>query len=295
MPSYPDHVRERPLIDSPPRSSRRARACADFIVDVLGRIEDTPDTQALRFTRMDDAPVGEILSTGGQLCLVSAEGQISLGARLRERCPESAEAIREALQGARAQSRPLREALTSLGAMRSALVRDTLLDHFAEGLCALGDAGDLVEGVHSSSRRLATIISAFPTIEVYWRAVSRLAPVVEDAAKACFDELGAEAERAVLISRTGAAEGTPLLVAVHGFAPTSVAEIARISRFTANMIRPPALAAAGIQPQVLCCAAQDDGILGIAAETQAALLVGVPAALRARAVGRAKQLFQSDA
>jgi hypothetical protein len=242
----------------------------------------------MRFAGPDDRPVGEVLWSSGQLCLVAlAEKRAPLGERLRERHPEMADAIRAALARAKSTRRPLGEALAELGAAPSEVVKDVLLDQFAEGLAALAglSRGHLHEEAMSMHpERLAVSLSAFPALAVYWRTVPHVVPAAADVASRCFDELAPEAERAALIAYGPETGGAPLPVATRGFTPASVAELARLGRFVETIARPPALDLAGDVPTLVHLDRSDDGALGIAGPSHCALLVGVRPRVRAQAI-----------
>lgn len=262
------------------------------MLDLLERIEATPETQAFILTRHDERTVGEIVSSDRHVCMVTlAEDQLPLSSRLRALDTPLSEAIRDALAKARLDGRPLGEALMALGAQARDVVRRALRDQFIEGIAMLArfEPDDLVEVVLSSSRRIPTLLTAFPPLDVYWGASSHFGSAVMDAAKRCFDELGSEVDRAALIACGPETGGASMLVGTRGFWPTSIAEVVKVGCLAERILRPPAFVASSEEPSVVSLGRADDIMLAIASTSHRALLVGVRPEIRAKAIALVRQ------
>ena len=267
------------------------------MLDLLERIEDVPGTCAIAFSRADDHLIGEFLVSQGQVCMITQGlGQVPLGVRLRQSHPAAADAVHKALIRARIEGRPLGAVLDALGAVQSSRIREALLDQFADALATIAAAAPagLLEATRSApERRLSSVLSSFPAVEIYWRTIAVLAPRVPDAAATGFDELADESEIAILLARAPSHDGAPLVIAARGFKPTKVAEIAQLGRLVQQVVCSPALLAAGQEPQLIFISGADDGMIGVVTSAQIALLTGLSAASRARALGRLRQLTET--
>lgn len=269
------------------------RAPGFFLLDILARIEATAHTRAHIFSCGEDCLLGEVISSNGQVCMVSrTSGETPLAARLRAKDPAVAEAIRDALARARIDGRSLRGALSALGPGPGEIVRSALHDQFVEGLLAFSGfaAQGLVETVHTSPRQLPTILTAFSALDMYWAAASSLAPTATDAAKACYEELGNDAERAALVAFSPGPDALSMLVGTRGFAPSSMAEVVKLGTFVERTLRPRALIAMGEEPAVLSLGRGKDLVVGVVGSSHMAMFVGARPDLRARAVAKVQLL-----
>jgi hypothetical protein len=281
---------------APTPAARAAPPCrAALVQELLRRVEATTAAWAVRFTRGDDRPLGELLAVDGGLCLVRlAERREPLGELLRKRHPEAAGAIASALANARAEQRPLGAALADLGAVPSALVRDALLDQFAQGLVTIATAegGPPVEVPLSVTRPVTTALSAFPPVEVQRRAIAALHTPLDDVAGRAFEEHSDRAKRAVLVLHGALAGGAPVVVAARGFTPRSVADCADLARWVDRVVRPTALVASGETPRVVRAGGVGCEVLGVASRAQCALFFGLDPLTRTRVLDR---LWREDA
>lgn len=291
--------------DEPPPSSYRRvlrrstevrLSPALFLLDLLGRIERSgTSVYSMLFETGAERPLGEILISNREICLVALQdGGIPLGARLLQRDPATAAAAREALGRARAEGRPLADALAALGSATSERIRGALLELIAEGLAAIAGASPLglIETCLSASqRRVSSILSAFPVDEVYWRAVRQLVPPGDSAAVRCYVELAELAESAVLVSSS---EGEPVPIAARGLPSLSIAEILQLGRAALQTACSPALIAAGLAPRLTLLKSERDAILCVTSADRIALLTGFEPTKLARALGRARQLLESE-
>lgn len=269
-------------------TTRRALARAAFVQDLLGRIEAATGPWAVRFTHPDGAPVAEVLAVGGDLCLVRlVEGREPLGERLRQRHPEAATAIGAAVAKARAEGRPLGDALADLGAMPASLVREALLDQFVEGLGALAATeGGVREVGLSIGRSVSAPPSAFAPVEIYRRAMTVLAAPTDDLATRYFDQYAERAARAVLVGHGASAGGAPVVVATRGFELPSVAEATAVARHVDRMARPTALFAAGEAARAVHANGRGVDLIAIAGRDQSALFLGLDPITRPRVLDR---------
>lgn len=290
--------------EPPPSSCRRVLrrstevrlSPALFLSDLLGRIERSgTSTYSMLFEAGDERRLGEILISNREICLVALQdGGTSLGTRLLQRDPGVAEAAREALGRARAEGRPLADALAALGSATSERIRGALLELIAEGLSAIACAAPrgLIETCLSASqRRVSSILSAFPVEEVYWRAVAQLAPPGGCAAARCYAELAELAASAVLVAPS---EGEPVPIAARGLPSLSIAEILQLGRAVEQTACSPALLAAGLSPRLTLVKSSSDAILCVTSADRIALLTGLDTVAQARALGRARQLLDLD-
>jgi hypothetical protein len=264
---------------------------ATFVVETLARAERTEGTELLAFGTSAADRLGELLISHGQVCLVALlTGQISLGARLAQRCPETAALVRTAVAAARSEGRPISGVLAELGATDSERIREALLDQIAEGLCELGRAapeGLFESSLSASTRHLSTVLAGFAPETVYWHTLPLLFHPPEDAASLCFQELAESAGAAALCARS---DGSVLPIHASGFALGGVASILKLGRDIEQMARPPALLAAGVQPSLMMLSSAGDSVLLVSTQTRIAVFGDFKDHAQLRALGVASRI-----
>ncbi len=259
---------------------------ATFLVDVLERAEASRSTELVAFETPSLDRIGELLFSHGEVCLVAlSQGQVSLGSRLARLHPDTATVVRRAVAAARAEGRPLSDALAELEGADSQRIREALLDQIAEGLCELGRAapdGLFESSLSASTRHLSSVLAGFPPAAVYWRAMPLLLPPVEDAAAACHRELAPGAGISVLLART---EEGCLPIVASGLPPGRVADIVALGRQIHQIADPPALLAADVRPSVVMLSVAGDAVLVVSTTRQIAMLGDLGQGGRQRALG----------
>jgi hypothetical protein len=270
------------------------RSSARFLIETLERVSQTAGTELLAFSAGGGERLGELLHSGGQLCLMKlTKGQQPLGMRLQQRYPETAVAVSEALSIAREQGRPLGEVLLGLGKVASDKVREALLDQIADGFVEVGRAA--IAGVSEScamvnARRLSSVLSGFSPAEVYWRTMPRLLPPGDDAAGQCFDRLAVPGRMAVLLSASG---GSLFPIRSVGVELGSLAKVVLIGRRVEQLALAPALRSAGVEASLTVLGSSQGSVLLVNGGGQIAMFGGLDQGGLGRALGVARQIVEA--
>ncbi len=285
----------RPLADGVPSSRRRALSRFEhkdlspesFILDLLSRIEASETPATVMFCSHDGTPFAELLTSPGRICLAALhEGQVPLGVRLAERSPERAIAIKQALVEAKASGRRLGEVLLELGAVSSAHIREAILDQIVEGVIEIARAarrGIIESAIAIEPQRPSSPSSAFEPMDVYFRAMRALASSNDDVAVRFYrDHEGSGDWGALLVRRD-----VPLLIEARGALVSTVQELGRASRVIEQIVRSPALIAAGVEPLITLIETSTDSFLCLATLDHIALVGGLSSEERARTLAQA--------
>jgi hypothetical protein len=275
-------------------TANAGRSPATLLTGTLERVARTTGTELLAFSTPQSDRLGELLHSRGQVCLMRLKtGQLPLGQRLKERHPETAAAVGEALTVAKAEGRPLGDVLIGLGSVDSGKIREALLDQIADGFVELGRAAP--SGVRESAasfigRPLSSVLSGFSPAEIYWRTIPRLLPALDDAAGLAFEQLAGPCRKAVLFS----IDGDRLIpTQATGVDLGSLEGVVQIGRRVEQFAHAPALKSAGIEASMTVLRSPRGSVLLVLTPDQIAMFGGLDQNGLGRALGVARNVLSA--
>jgi hypothetical protein len=179
---------------------------------------------------------------------------------LAERHPESAPLLKLALGKAQRDGRPLGETLLELDATPFEQIRDCLLD---QALTGIGWMTSQQEEFSSQWHPLTGTFDerlTFSPLEIFQRATNSLwAESDDNLAYRIFKDFG-ETSTMSILGISASDKVAP--VAVNGLEIDSVADMLKTGKMVSAVMRPPALLAAEIEPNLLIFGTADDlGVL----------------------------------
>jgi len=280
------------LIEPPsPRSDGPGKPAGATLLGVIRHLATTPATTGVvQFLRPSGLSAGALVMDGGRICLVRAAGARSrLGERLAEAEPGLRRKVANAVERAQRWGQPLGETLIGEGVPLET-VRHALRSQAVEGLLALvsrlGGAGEMEVRVQPLAGKFDPRLT-FSVQEIYAQALDALQPKL-GAPWEIGREFSPELELVVALEDEGGGSWVPRRMAASP--EVTLDAVIAAWRMATTFARPPALAAAGVQPTVIAVGSPSWGCLIVTDGPTCVLMVGASATVRARIL----QKIQAD-
>ncbi|MBZ4420564.1 hypothetical protein [Myxococcus sp. RHSTA-1-4] len=269
---------------------------------LLEQLAAGPETGELGLMSERGALLGRLLMVNGRMGLVEdVAGLPRLSTMLEQESPEAADHLNHAAQRARAEGRLLGTVLLELQPEEMERIRRVLLRQFALGVLAVARAseGPLPLGVWRHAPDVMRVeesrLSGFPLEEVALEIGRATDDGVPDIASRLLDECGDSAQVALLFSREeDDGELGPYPLQLKGLPATGLGELRELSSSVRQMLRPPALCAAGVRPRLMMLGGQDSDWVALRGPCRQALVGGLSARGRVEALSRAMRLCREE-
>jgi hypothetical protein len=269
---------------------------------LLERVADYEGAGVVAF-RMQGLGRGDVVVHNRRVCLVIDPAQPHIGKLLRQIDPQVAPLVTSALHRAQERGIGFGEALGRLAESTVEQIRASLCQLSALGIISLAEAHleDELEryAVTSNGEPVSwgkrfmparpdyNPSLTFRPIEIYQAAVRVIDTTPPDTASRLFDEFAGSSRLAALFWIDPRREATLLPVNVHGATIRTLADLRKLSYAAHRVCHPPALAAAGVRPEVLLFGPRWNDYICVYGATRMALIHGAGVGERARAANRA--------
>jgi hypothetical protein len=266
---------------------------------LLEQLARGPATGELELMGEQAEVLGRFLMVRSRMGLVlGVQGLPRLSTMLEQECPEAAEHCQQAALRARSEGRLLGTVLLELQPVETELIRRVLLRQFATGVLSVVRAspGRLPLGLWRPGpadvlRVEESRLSGFPLEEVALEIGRMTDDGVPDIASRLLADCGDSAEVALLFSHEeGDGALGPYPLQVKGLEATGLAGLRELSCAVQQMLRPPALCAAGVHPEMLMIGGQASDWVALRGPRRQVLLGGLSARGRVQALSRGMQL-----